>query len=144
MGMEWHAGTRITGPWRLSTQGAFLRTRIVDAVGLSASEYPEGEALPFRPSATGVVALSYQPESGPDVTVSARGVGAQTVLSERFSGARVELPGYVLLGITAGHEVRPGARVYVRLDNTLDRSYLTAFDRPGAPATGSIGMLLRF
>lgn len=143
-GVEWQAGVRLSGPWWLSTEGMALRTEIVDAVGLSASEYPEGEGLPFRPSATGVLALTYQPSSGRDVTVSARGVGAQTVLSERFSGARVEIPGYVLMGLSAGQEVRPGVRVYLRLDNALDREYQTAFDRPGLPATGTVGMLLRF
>ena len=143
-GVEWQARTRLSGPWWLSSEGVVLRTEIVDAEGLSASEYPEGGALPFRPSATGVLELSYQPSSGLDVTVSARGVGAQTVLSERFSGARVEVPGYVLMGLSAGKEVRPGIRFYLRMDNALDREYQTAFDRPGAPAVGTLGMVLRF
>jgi vitamin B12 transporter len=143
-GVEWHAGARLAGGLRLSTQGTLLRTEIVDAVGLSPSEYPEGDELPFRPSATGTVALSYRAATGPDLTVSVRGVGAQTVLSERFSGARVEIPGYALVGVTAAQDVMPGLRVFVRLDNALDRDFDTAFDRAGIPATGSVGMALRF
>jgi outer membrane cobalamin receptor len=143
-GVEWQARARLSGPLWISTEGLVLRTEIIDAVGLSGSEYPEGEALPFRPSAAGHLSLTYEPSAGTEVTLSARGVGAQTVLSERFSGARVEIPGYVLMGLSAGQDVRPGVRVFLRLVNALDREYQTAFDRPGGPATGTVGMAIRF
>jgi outer membrane cobalamin receptor len=66
------------------------------------------------------------------------------VLSERFSGRRVELPSYVLVGFTAEREVRAGITTYMRVENLLGRDYETAFDRPGIPAMGSLGLAVRF
>ncbi len=143
-GLEWQASVRVAGPWWISVDGAVLSTEVVDAAGLSSSEYPEGESLPFRPSLTGNLTVAYKAEGGFDVAMRARAVGGQTVLSERFSGRRVDLPGYVLLGLTAAYPIGPDMSVYSRLENFLDRTYQTAFDRPGMPAAGVIGVEMRF
>lgn len=143
-GLEWSAAVRVAGPWSISSGGALLSTEVVDAAGLSPLEYPVGARLPFRPWLTGDVQLAYGDAGGTDLAVRARAVGGQTVLSERFSGQRVALPGYVLVGLTASRPIASGARAYARLENLLNRSYETAFDRPGLPRSGVLGIELRF
>ena len=69
-------------------------------------------------------------------------VGAQEVLTERFSGAREEIDGYALVGLAANWTVRENVGLYLRIDNLLDADYETAFDRRGIPATGAVGLRL--
>lgn len=151
VGVEWNAAARLGGPVWLETEGAWVRTEIQDNTGLAPGEFPRGEALPGRPSVVAGLALAFRgagvtgaAERGTRARLSARRVGAQTVLTERFSGARVRLGGYTLVGLDASTEVAPGARLFVRLENLFDTRYATAFDRPGLPATGSVGIDLRF
>ncbi|GMV05530.1 MAG: hypothetical protein AMXMBFR53_18080 [Gemmatimonadota bacterium] len=143
-GLEWAAEASLSPGWTVSSHGAVLDTEVLDAVGLSPAEYPEGDDLPFRPSYTGTLALAYRSDAGFEAAVQARGVGAQAVLTERFTGRRVLLPAYVLLGVTARYGVREGVDVYARLENVTGRTYETAFDRMGAPAQGVVGMAVRF
>ncbi len=67
-------------------------------------------------------------------------VGAQTVLTERFSGRRAELDAYLLLGATLDYPVADRTSVYLRVDNLLDADYVTAYDRPGIPRTVAVGL----
>jgi outer membrane cobalamin receptor len=40
--------------------------------------------------------------------------------------------------------VADGTHLFVRLENLFDTDYQTAFDRPGIPATGAMGVEVRF
>jgi vitamin B12 transporter len=143
LGIEWTAAAHLAGPWWLESQGAWLRTKILDNAGLSGSEFPKGEELPFRPAVVGSLSLAYQGRVA-EGRLSARHVGAQTVLSERFSGERVDLDAYTLVRVTGSYRMVDGADLFVRLENLFDTDYLTAFDRRGIPATGAIGVEVRF
>jgi outer membrane receptor protein involved in Fe transport len=143
LGIEWAAAARLTGPWWLESQGAWLRTEILDNAGLSGSEFPEGEELPFRPAVVGSLSLAYRGGAA-EGRMSARHVGAQTVLSERFSGERVDLDAFLLVGVSGSYRVADGAHLFLRLENLFDTEYQTAFDRPGIPATGAMGVEIRF
>lgn len=126
--------------WTVGGALTWLRTRIVDNGGLPVTDFPNGGALPFRPSYTGTAWF--------DAPVGARGaalirvlaVGRQTVLANRFSGPRVDIAPYALLGATASWRLTSGADTYVQLANLLDRDYQTAHDRPGIPRTIALGM----
>jgi outer membrane cobalamin receptor len=67
-------------------------------------------------------------------------VGAQTVLTERFSGQRVRVDPYTLLGMTLHWDATRHAGVYARIENLLGKSYETAYDRKGIPRTAALGL----
>ena len=67
-------------------------------------------------------------------------VGRRTVLSERFSGQRVTTDPYALLELVVQWQVTGTLHVYTRLGNLLNTKYQTAFDRPGTPRTGVLGV----
>lgn len=139
-GVEWRARVRPSPRWLLGTDGAWVETEIGDNTGLSPTEFPEGEALPFRPDLTGSVFVQARPHE--DVTLLLRGlyVGEQTVLSERFSGQREELDPYFLTGLTLHYRFSDAVTVYTRLENLLDEEYETAFDRRGIPPSIAVGV----
>ena len=67
-------------------------------------------------------------------------VGQQVVLSERFSGRRVLLEPYALLGATLNYQATRGITTFLKVDNLLDHRYQSGFDRPGIPLTATLGM----
>jgi outer membrane receptor protein involved in Fe transport len=139
-GIEWQLAVRPSGTITVGTDGAWLRTRILDNSGLSSESFPEGEPLPFRPT---IVASAFLETSlSPSVRANLRAthVGSQLVLTERFAGNRVELDAYTLAGVSINWDVRQGWTAYARFDNLFDAQYETAFDRRGIPATGAIGL----
>ena len=71
--------------------------------------------------------------------IRARWVGGQTVLTERFSGRRQDLDGYLLLGATGEWRANEAVRFFVRANNLLNTRYETAFDRGGIPLTMRAG-----
>ncbi|NIP58418.1 MAG: TonB-dependent receptor, partial [Gemmatimonadetes bacterium] len=79
------------------------------------------------------------PLSRLSVRLRASRIGSQTVLTERFSGQRVEVDGYTLLDLYGSYRVREGVSLYGRIENLLDAEYLTGFDRPGIPLMGAVG-----
>lgn len=141
-GIEWSVryqpGTRVL----VGSDGSWIDMEILDNRGLSASEFPRGQPLPFRPAAVGSAFLQVTPVER--VTAALRGtlVGRQWVLTERFSGRRVELDAYVLAGLNASVTVSPHLELYTRVDNLFDTAYETAFDRPGIPLTAAVGARL--
>ena len=70
-------------------------------------------------------------------------VGHQTVLSERFSGQRVNEPAYALLEVLLQWHAGKAVDLYTRLNNLLDAKYQLAYDRPGTPRTAVVGVRLR-
>ncbi|HEU4880646.1 MAG TPA: TonB-dependent receptor [Longimicrobium sp.] len=139
-GVEWSARYAPGRVWTVGTDGAWIRTEIVENSGLDPAAFPVGEALPGRPDVVGAVYLEVSP--APRLTGILRGtyVGEQTVLSERFSGARVGVDPYLLASVGLDYAASPTMMLYARLDNALDTKYETAFDKPGAPMTLFVGV----
>jgi outer membrane receptor protein involved in Fe transport len=139
-GIEWHVSVRPTTGLTLGTDGTWVRTRIIDNSGLSEEAFPEGEALPFRP--TVIAAAFFEAAVAPNLRVNLRSryVGQQTVLAERFSGPRMDLDPYVLTGLTMNWDVTREWTLWTRFDNLLGTDYETAFDRHGVPASATIGL----
>lgn len=139
-GVEWSARYAPGRAWAAGTDGAWVRTRIVENSGLDPAAFPIGEALPGRPDVVGAAYLELSPARRLTGTLRGTYVGEQTVLSERFSGARVEVDPYLLASVGVDYAASPGMMLYARLDNALDAEYETAFDKPGAPLTLFVGV----
>ena len=139
-GVEWELRIRPAGAFEAGLAGAWLKTTILDNAGLSPTEYPDGGALPFRPSVTATAYANVPVSRRLSVTPRASLVGAQTVLSERFSGQRVRLPAYTLVGFTAALQAAAWAEPFVRVDNLFNQKYQTGFDRRGIPLTVEAGL----
>jgi vitamin B12 transporter len=142
LGFEWDVRVQPARTLSLIASGTVIRTEIEDNTGLDPMQYPEGGELPFRPAYTLMVGAEANPLSKLTVGVRARTVGQQFVFTERFSGRRVEIPSYTVLGANLEYAHRPDASAYLRIDNLLDRNYATAFDQRGMPMTITLGIRL--
>ena len=131
---QWPAG------WRTGANLTWLKTQVLDNAGLDTATYPVGGALPDTPSPTGSFYVTGN--VSPSLMTLARVgfVGRRTVLSERFSGQRVTTDPYALLELVVQWQVTGTLHVYTRLGNLLNTKYQTAFDRPGTPRTGVLGV----
>jgi outer membrane cobalamin receptor len=139
-GVEWTARWAPSPRWAVGTEGAWIQTEVRENVGLPPDQFPVGEPLPGRPDAVGSAWVELNPTERLGLVLRATGVGQQTVLSERFSGQRVELDPYVLASVNAQYRLSGGLALYARVQNLLDADYETAFDRPGAPLTAALGV----
>ena len=149
-GIEWTTRLLPAPSWDLRVDGAWLQTEILDNTGLDPQQFPQGAALPFRPNVVISGQVGHQPTHYLHVLLRGRYLGRQTVLTERFSGSRVELrhgamgtrPDVAIFDLLAS--VRPSAwiEVYGRVENLFDAQYQTAFDRPGLPLTAVVGLRL--
>jgi outer membrane cobalamin receptor len=132
---------RAWGPgWRTGLNGTWLDSRMVDNTGLDGNLYPVGSRLFGVPRWTGNAFVEGDLTAAISVALRGRLVGQQEILTERFSGERVELDPYFLLGATVHARLRPGIQAYVRAENLLDAEYDTAYDRPGLPLTAIVGL----
>ena len=139
-GVEWEVRAAATRLLTLVTTGTWLRTRTRDNQGLGDEQYPEGEALPFRPAHTIALSAEWRATNRLSAVVRARTVGEQIALTERFSGRRETVDGYTLFGANLNYAYSSGTTVYLRVDNLFDQKYETAFDQRGMPLTASIGL----
>ena len=139
-GLEWRIVVRPSAVWSFGTDGAWVRTRILENTGLPAESFPEDGPLPFRPAVVAGSFLEWKPAAPLRARLRADIVGRQTVLTERFSGRRTDLDAYVLTGIAIDWDVSRTWRAWARVHNAFDRPYQTAFDRHGAPVMGRIGL----
>jgi outer membrane receptor protein involved in Fe transport len=121
--------------WHVAVGVNWLRSEMVENTGLSEDLYPVGSALLAVPDWTGNVLLEGDFTSVFSASVRGRLVGEQEVFTERFSGERVPLDPYFLLGVTVRVRLGRVAEAYVRGENLLDTNYATAYDRPGVPLT---------
>ena len=142
-GLEATFGVQPGNGWEVGGQGGWTTTEVIDNTGLSSDLYPEGEKLPFRPTYTAAAFVRAPITDRGAITARVAGVGEQIVLTERFSGSRVALPGYELLSLIGEAAVTSRVTGYMRVDNVLNRHYLTAFDRPARPRGVTIGLSLR-
>ncbi|MGH7553414.1 MAG: TonB-dependent receptor, partial [Longimicrobiales bacterium] len=142
-GIEWYLHYRSSPHWGVGIDGAWIATEIVDNAGFDPLQFPQGKALPFRPSVVASGFIEVTPVGR--LTAIARGtfIGSQTVLTERFGGNRVALDSYFLAGLTAAFAATPRVELYTRIDNLFDTEYTTAFDRHGIPLTAALGLRLR-
>jgi outer membrane receptor for ferrienterochelin and colicin len=141
-GVEWRAAYRAER-WAASTSGTWLRTEIRDAAGLPPGSFPEGEALPFRPSVVAGASLELDVTDRFRALVRADAMGRQIVRSARFSGRRVTLDPYVLTGLVLNWDATTRWQLYARIDNLLGAEYETGYDRRGLPATAALGFRWR-
>ena len=142
-GVEASLGVTPQSGWEIGGKGAWTSTEIIDNSGLYSDQYPEGEELPFRPSYSAVAFVRVPVIGRGAITAQGIGIGKQTVLTERFSGNRVTLPGYGLLSLIGEASITSSAVGYVRVDNVFDRRYQTAFDRPAQARAVTIGVSFR-
>jgi outer membrane cobalamin receptor len=99
-----------------------------------------GSALFGVPQWTGNAFVEGRLTGAFSAVVRGRIVGEQEVLTERFSGQRVRLDPYFLLGITVRAQLRSWLEAYARGENLLDADYATSFDKPGLPLTAVVGV----
>lgn len=117
-------------------------TEIIDNSGLPPEQYPEGESLPFRPELIGSAFVRAGVSATIELLSRATYVGRQIVLTERFSGQRVPIDGYLRVDGTVSYHLDGKRSLYLRASNLLDADYETAFDRPGIPLTLVVGFAL--
>jgi len=141
-GLEASAGYRFGPGLVAGLEATWIWTEIVDNAGLPPDQYPEGGSLPFRPGFIGNISLQANLSSRTEVMVRASYLGEQIVLSERFSGQRVTIEGYLRIDGTVNYHMTDRRSLFLRVGNLLDRTYETAFDRPGAPLTLAVGIAI--
>lgn len=117
-------------------------TEVIDNTGLPPEQYPAGERLPFRPDFTSRAYVQAQVTPALRIWTAAMYLGRQIVLSERFSGRRVDIDGYLRVDATVNYGFGSRRSLYLRVRNLLDADYQTAFDRPGIPLTVALGVAL--
>jgi vitamin B12 transporter len=124
------------GRWVHAALGvSWLQSEMLENTGLSEDLYPVGSALLGVPEWTGNVVVNADISRVFSASARGRLVGEQEVFSERFSGERVTLDPYLVLGFTVRARIGALAEAYVRGENLLDTDYQTAYDRPGLPLT---------
>ncbi|MDX1532515.1 MAG: TonB-dependent receptor, partial [Rhodothermales bacterium] len=137
--LRWRASARVA----LGLDATRTWTEVLDNTGLSPEQYPRGDALPFRPTHVASALARVRAHPRVEVLLRATRVGSQVVLSERFGGRRVGLDPYARVDATVDLALGGGRTLYLRVDNVTDTDYMTAFDRPGLPATAVVGLRVR-
>lgn len=139
LGVEVGATVLAGGAWRIGGEGAWIATKVIDNAGLAESAFPVDSALPFRPTVTGSGFVEWAPSGRFSILARTRIVGSQIVLSERFSGRRVEIDPYALLAAYVRYRMTAVLEIYARAENILNTAYATGYDRPGMPRTVAMG-----
>jgi len=130
--------------WRMGLNVTWDKTKILDNAGLDPTDYPNGGWLPYVPSVTGSAFVSADPSRAVTAVARVTLLGDQAALTERFSGSRTTIGAHALLDLVAQWHVSQGFNVYTRLTNLLNTSYQAAFDKPGTPRAGVVGVRTRF
>lgn len=139
-GVEAAARYRLSGNVLAGLEATRTWTDVLDNTGLPPEQYPEREELPFRPRFIGNAYLHGGLSSRLEVVSRATYVGRQVVLTERFSGDRAAIAGYLRVDGTVSYDLGERRSVYLRVTNVLDADYQTAYDRPGVPLTLALGV----
>lgn len=129
--------------WEVGASSAWTTTRIIDNGGLPSAQFPNGASLPFRPTYTASAFVGLPASRAISVITRVTAVGRQTVLTDRFRGARVSIAPYHVLAATGTWAPASSADVYVQVENILNHRYETAYDRPGMSRTAALGVRLR-
>jgi vitamin B12 transporter len=126
--------------WRTGASVSWVKTEVLDNRGLDSTGYPVGGSLPAVPSVTGTAHVTADLSEAVTAVARVTLVGKQTVFTERFSGQRVPVDPYTLLELVAQWHRSQALTLYARIDNVLNTSYQTAFDRPGTSRTAVLGV----
>ena len=126
--------------WRTGGNLTWVATKILDNTGFDSTAFPLGGPLPAVPRFTGSAYVAADPTAFLTTLARLSVVGRQTVFTERFAGQRITTSAYSLLELVVQWHVTPAFDLYTRLDNLLNTRYLTAYDRPGLPRTGVLGL----
>jgi len=129
--------------WRMGVNVTWVKTKILDNAGLDPTDYPNGGSLPYVPSVSGSAFVSADPSRLVSAVARVALVGDQAVLTERFSGRRTTIGTHAVLDLVAQWHVSQGLDLYTRLGNLLNTTYQAAFDKPGTPRTGVVGIRTR-
>jgi vitamin B12 transporter len=130
--------------WDVGVSGAWTTTTIVDSGYLPASQFPKGEALPFRPTYTASAFVGLPATKSISVVGRVTSIGPQTVLSDRFRGTRETLASFQTLGATATWNASASMDGYLQLEHALSQVSATGFDRNGTPPSrAALGMRIR-
>jgi vitamin B12 transporter len=121
----------------------WLKTEVVDNSGLPADQYPVGSTLPAVPGLVVGASADFPLLARLSATVRGSVTGSQVVFSERFSGTRVTLDPYTLLGAAVRWQAAPAVSVQLAVDNALNVHYMAAYDRPGVPLRVGVGVHVR-
>jgi outer membrane receptor protein involved in Fe transport len=142
-GIETELVVRPRPRWSFGGGGSWTVTEVLDNRGLGDEQYPRGDPLPFRPAYTATVFTEVPATRALSFFVRAAAIGRQTVLTERFSGARRSVDPYTVISATGTYTISPSFEAYVHAQNMFNREYETAFDKPGAPRSAALGLRLR-
>lgn len=126
--------------WRTGASVSWVTTEVLDNRGLDPTGYPVGGSLPGVPSVTGTAHVTADVSEAVTAVARVTLVGQQTVFTERFAGQRVTVDPYALLELVAQWHPNRTLTLYARIDNLLNTSYQTAFDRPGSSRTAVLGV----
>jgi vitamin B12 transporter len=142
-GLELDGQVNLRPRWTVGADAAWTSTTVLDNSGLTSTDYPDGQPLPFRPAYNASAFVSAPVTSAFSILVRASAVGRQTVLSERYSGSRVSVDPYHVISGTATYRISPLLETYLHVENALDAEYDTAYDKPGAPRVLALGVRVR-
>jgi outer membrane receptor protein involved in Fe transport len=123
--------------------GSWTMTKVLDNRGLPADQFPNGEALPFRPTHTATAFVELPAARSISVLFRATSVGRQTVLTERFSGERRSVGPYSVISASGTFTLSRWLEAYLHAQNVLNERYETGYDRPGAPRSAAAGLRVR-
>jgi outer membrane receptor protein involved in Fe transport len=140
VGVEFELERWWTERWRTGGNLTWVKTEVLDNAGLDPMAYPVGGSLPQSPSVTGNAYVAADVSRSLATLARITLVGRQTVFTERFAGQRVTLDPYALLQLVVQWQVKKTLGLYARIDNRLNQTYQIAFDRPGVPRTGVLGV----
>jgi outer membrane receptor protein involved in Fe transport len=140
VGVEFELERWWTERWRTGGNLTWVKTEVLDNAGLDPMAYPVGGSLPLSPSVTGNAYVAVDVSGSLATLARITLVGRQTVFTERFAGQRVTLDPYALLQLVVQWQLNKTLGLYARIDNLLNGTYQIAFDRPGVPRTGVLGV----
>jgi vitamin B12 transporter len=121
----------------------WVKTEVTDNSGLPANQYPVGSELPAVPGFTAAGFVDIPLPAQMSATLRGSVTGSRVAFSERFSGERIMLDSYTLVGATVRWLVGPRVNLQVVGNNLLNVNYQTAYDRPGVPLRVGFGVLVR-
>lgn len=139
-------GRAAAGRVSVRSSYTYLDTEVLDPGLATDAGFVQGEALLRRPTHAGALTGRLALDAG-SVALTVRAVGDREDLDfAQFPAARVTLPGYATLDISAEHDLPlrgPALRVLVRIENALDAEYQSIAGFPGTGRVVRLGVRIR-
>ena len=144
-GVELEARAPVVGRFDLGANATFLRTRVTDAGNGAFGTFVNGERLLRRPAQAGTVNADFRVARNSKIGAAVRYVGKRD--DRDFNAdARIELPSYTLVDLSAELSLAPAGRSFApltltgRIENLFDKKYEPAFNFPAPGTTVLVGM----